>query len=456
MKVVFKMCALTAVFILITPAFFTSCKEDPVPTIDLTVRSLNNGYPGDVSFATSAAPAKKKWPINGYHFPVTAPDGVQKTLHAENGKFSNMLFSLPGTWKVELIVSDENGSSVETAKEIQIKDPFYGFAFNMKAPALDEEQGISEGVPFSLSKAYIDSRFHAFLTRIAFSVADGEGNEVWGDELDLSVNDEIVFNDGLTISEEGLNLYATAYDRYDNASVRIESKLFLNSKESPIVGFEMYGQKPGADLDSPDRFKVTKFDDSGNVSDEIIEFSTVWFSAKGSSPSGVEGDGSVISGIEYELYIVADDGGSESLNQVNVATTSAAADEVSFELASAGLYELKIKVNNSVDLSAVKKVRFQAKENRPSVYKVDVQNPGEKIYEAVEYNVLIDARSRMPGMGALTKAVVTFDDDGTGRSVKYEIPIRSGQSPEFVWEAFIKEKFSLFAVSDDLSAGVMF
>lgn len=442
MKFFSKTCFLIAVFFYLMPVVFSSCKDDPVPTIDLTVKSLNNGYPGDVSFATSAAPAKKKWPINGYHLLVTAPDGVQKTVHAENGKFSNMLFALPGVWKVELIVSDENGSSVETAKEIQIKDPFEGFAFNMNAPALDEEQGVSEGVPFSLSKVYINSEFHAFLSRIAFSVVDGEGNEIWGDELDLSVNEEIIFNDGLTISEEGLMLRATAYDKYDNSSVQIESKLFLNSKESPIVGFEMYGQRPSADYVSPDRFKVTKFDEAGNVTDEIIEFSNVWFNAKSSRPSGVEGDGSFISGIEYELYIVADDGGNESLNQVNVATTSAPEDEVAFELASSGLYELKIKVNNSVDLSAVKKIRFEAKENKPSVYKVDVQNPGEKIYEAVEYNILIDARSRMPGMGTLTKAVVTFDDDGTGRTVKYEIPIRSGQSPEFVWEAFIYDTSS--------------
>ena len=235
MKVFSKMCILITAFAFLMPVILSSCKEDPVPAIDLTVKSLNNGYPGDVSFATSATPAKKKWPINGYHLLVTSPDGTLKTLHAENGKFSNMIFSLPGAWKVELIVSDENGSSVETAKEILIKDPFEGFAFNMKAPALDEEQGVSEGVEFSLSQAYIDSRFHAFLSRIAFSVVDGEGNEIWGNELDLSVTEEIVFKDGLTMTDEGLMLCAVAYDKYNNSSVRIESKIFLNSKE--IVSF---------------------------------------------------------------------------------------------------------------------------------------------------------------------------------------------------------------------------
>lgn len=438
MKVFSKMCILITAFAFLMPVILSSCKEDPVPAIDLTVKSLNNGYPGDVSFATSATPAKKKWPINGYHLLVTSPDGTLKTLHAENGKFSNMIFSLPGAWKVELIVSDENGSSVETAKEILIKDPFEGFAFNMKAPALDEEQGVSEGVEFSLSQAYIDSRFHAFLSRIAFSVVDGEGNEIWGNELDLSVTEEIVFKDGLTMTDEGLMLCAVAYDKYNNSSVRIESKIFLNSKEQPIVGFEMYGQKPGADLASPDRFKVTKFDEAGHVTDEIIEFSNIWFNAKGSRSSGVDGDGTFINKVEYELYIVSGEGASESLNQVNVATMSAAEDEVSFELAASGLYELRMKVSNNVDLSAVRKIRFNATENKPSIQKVEVLNPGStKIYEAVEYKVAIGARSRMPGMGALTKAVVTFDDDGTGRSVKYEVPVRTDRDLEFIWDAFI-------------------
>lgn len=413
----------------------SACKEDPVPTVELTVKSLNNDYPGEVSFTTNATPGKKKWTINGYQLQVIAPDGTQKPVaHQETGKFPNMVFPQVGTWKVEVIVSDKNGSAVEATKELTIKDPFADFTFNKNAPALDEEQGVTEGVPFVLNKAYIDTKFHSFLDRIAFSVKNEEGAEVWGKELDLSVEDEITFNAGL--SGKGLVLCAVAYDKYNNASVQIESPIFLNSKQAPVVRFKMYAQRPGADIKNPDRFEVAQIE-AGTVTATVYEFSTVWFNASTAKPSGVEGDGSQIESIEYDLFVVDSSTGEDVLREVDVSTTYAAETEVAFELASAATYELRIKITNSVGYSSIGKVRIPAVENKPRISAVNLQKTGQFIYEALAYNIDIEARSLMPGMGTLTKAVVTFGDDGTGKKIVYEVPIQEGQTPEFQWEAFI-------------------
>ena len=432
-------------FLVLTGIFgLCSCKEH-LPVVGLTVTSKNGGYPGEVEVSTTGTQAtKKRETINHYQLLVTDPKGLTESYAQSNGKFPVLTLTVPGQHIFELIVSDTEGQSVSARKELTIKDPFEGFCLDTTRPELTEGEGYTEESPIRFTLDFAEAGYRQWISRLAFELTevDGNGNPVEGgiffaDELDVDIEDEIVFDDGVVLKgpepdavEKSYMLYVTPYDRYGNAGETVSARFYVKDKNAPQAALVVFGEVPSGDNPKKTEFKING---DGELSLPVYEYSTVWFSASGSTATGDESDTETgLSAFEYKLYALDE---KDERYFYNGASPAAAEAEAVFDLGSAGRYEIELTVTNTLGLSDTKTFAFDVVENTPYVTSVDF-NGGDTIYEALEYLVTVKGASPMPDQGKITWATVTIND--TVSDVVYQLPVRSADTDAtMIWTAFV-------------------